>query len=482
MKPNPAGSKLGNSPLGRRPPMRVCLTAVALVLALATLAAPAAWADDQVSPDATTSAEPTPEPTSSEPAVGSSDADESATDDPSSEASEPVATQDPPSEEPTAGSEVPTSEEPDGDVSGSIETGAGGEGGGAAQAPVEEGPLAAAAEQVRDPRASIGDVDCTNLTVPVTLDNSRSTEPVVYEILAGRALGDPTFEETIRGATGAIRIMNVPVSEDTRVSVLVYEQPGVAILEDHVLAFATLTVDCNDDDDAHDPQASIGGVDCASLTAEVTLDNSRSEDETIYIVTASEGLDEETTYEEAFSMPAREVQTVRVPIIENLEAFVAVETGDRTLAWELFQVDCTPGDEPRASIGAVNCTNLTVPVTLDNTSSAIRTTFLILTSEPGGWPFGDPGYFPLASGAERAVAVPVLDGSEIAIVVADETFFGLRDFFAYEDLDVDCVRVLAGRAAPQLAATGANGLTLPMAGLTLLAGGGVLTMLGRRHG
>ncbi len=53
---------------------------------------------------------------------------------------------------------------------------------------------------------------------------------------------------------------------------------------------------------------------------------------------------------------------------------------------------------------------------------------------------------------------------------------------------MDCVRVLAGRAGPRLAdgdgvlaATGANGLTLPIAGLTLLACGGVLSMLGRRH-
>ncbi len=40
-----------------------------------------------------------------------------------------------------------------------------------------------------------------------------------------------------------------------------------------------LAVDCTDDDDPHDPQARIGGLDCAHMTVDVTLDNSRSEDE-----------------------------------------------------------------------------------------------------------------------------------------------------------------------------------------------------------
>ena len=173
--------------------MRACLAIAVFVLVLATLGTAAARADE-VSPAATTSTEPAPEPASTGSTDASTDSSDPSTDDSSGEASDPVETQDPPIEEPTAVPEVPASAEPDGDDSGPMETGTGGgEGGGAAtstaeegagteQAPVEEGTLAAAAEDARDPRASIGDIDCTNLTVPVTLDNSRSAEALTYRV------------------------------------------------------------------------------------------------------------------------------------------------------------------------------------------------------------------------------------------------------------------------------------------------------------
>jgi hypothetical protein len=496
MTANPAGSKLGIPSLGRRPAVRACLTTAVFVLALATLGSPAAWADDPVPPTATTSVEPTPEATSTGSAAVSADA------------SEP-ATEDPPSGEPTAVPEVPTSQEPDGDDSGPIETGiGGGEGGGPAPstaeegtgtepAPVEEGTLAAAAEDVRDPRASIGDVDCTNLKVPVTLDNSRSTEAVAYLILAGDAAGDgPTFEETVPGAAGEIRIMNLSVTEDTLFAVYVYEPSGEDYLSDRILAFAVVSVDCTADDDAHDPQARIGGLDCVHLTLDVTLDNSRSEDETSYLVTAISLPDEEQTYEQMFTVPSGGVQTVTVPVNEN--STVGVIVGDKdvldetegdegNLALELFRVDCTPGDEPRASIGEVNCTNLTVPLILDNTRSAVETTFTVVAFAPESDEyFENEDYFAVAAGAERSVAVPLLDHAKVVVIAADGDKLFQGDALAYETFDVDCVRVFAGRAGPRLAdgtlaATGANGLMLPMTGLTLLTCGGVLSMLGRRH-
>ncbi len=189
--------------------MRACLAIAVFVLVLASLGAAAARADEPVAPAATTSAEPTPEATSGQ---------------------EPTPEQTS-SEEPTVVPESPSPEEPGEGDSGPIGAGTGGgEGGGAAtstadegagteQAPVVEGTLAAAAEDARDPRASIGDIDCTNLTVPVTLDNSRSTEAVIYRILAGDAwlTTEPTFEETVQVAAGAIQIVDVPVTEDTLV-------------------------------------------------------------------------------------------------------------------------------------------------------------------------------------------------------------------------------------------------------------------------
>lgn len=487
MKADPAGANLGYPSFGRRHAMRACLAIAVFVLVLATLGVAAARADE-VSPGATTSAEPTP----TESAV----------------AADPVDTQETPSDEPTAVPAVPTSEEPTGGVSGPVEAGTGGgEGGGTAtptaeesagseQTPVEEGTLAAAAAVVHDPRASIGDINCANMTVPVTLDNSRSTEAVVYEIFAGAIEGDPTFQETIPRAAGSIRIINVPVTEDTQFLVDVSELPGEDFLPNRTLSFALLAVDCTDDD-AHDPQARIGSLDCAHLQLDITLDNSRSEDEATYLVTASSRAYEEPTYEQVFTVPSGDVQTIPVPVSEDSVVRAEVVDWDAPdeitgqLALELFRVDCTPGGGVGATIGEVDCTDLTVPVTLDNTSSGVDRTFLVYASDlnDGAGYVLDEGDFPVAAGAKDAGRVQVADHTRVAVVAADEEAYSeTGDTIAHEIFDVDCVRVAAGRVGPQLAAgesalaaTGANSLTLPFAGLAMLAAGGVLSLLGRRH-
>jgi hypothetical protein len=149
---------------------------------------------------------------------------------------------------------------------------------------VAEEALGTAAEVRRDPRAYVGDVKCSNLTVPVTLDNSRSSEAVTFHVLA-----DPTgdfefFQETVQVPAGEIRIVTVGIAvEDTSLSVWVIENP-VDTEWERYLVDALLTVDCSEDDDPHDAQARIGGVDCASMTVDVTLDNSRSESPNTYDV------------------------------------------------------------------------------------------------------------------------------------------------------------------------------------------------------
>jgi len=468
---------------------------VVLLGGLACLGVPSAAADELLpSPagisegDASVAANvsaPTPDPSSVEAAPAQPAAEETE-DAAQGTTSEPVEAPDP-----TEAAEEPDNTQPAED----------GEATGAADESVPQPSAEAAAAQLdaRDPRASIGDVNCTDLTIPVTLDNTRSTEAVIYEVSAGDADGDgPTFEETVRVAAGATRVMSVQATEDIQFAVYVVEPPREDFLPEITLAFAVVSVNCTADDESHDPQARIGGLDCAHLTLDVTLDNSRSADGTTYLVTAINLPDEEPTYEQTFNVAAGAVQTVPVPVTENSTVGVTVsdedaleetdgEEGD--LALELFRVDCTPGDGPRADIGEVNCPNLTVPVTLDNTLSTVETTFVVLAGDPGDEGFFDyEKYFAVAAGAQRVTSVPVPNNAEVAVVAADgERFFGLGDTFTYKTLTVDCERAPAGRAVPRfvvgagaLAATGANGQTLPLAGLMLVAIGGVLTRLGRR--
>ncbi len=473
MTANAAGSKLAVLTLGRRHAMRACLTIAVFVSVLATLGAAAARADEPVDPAATTSAEPTPEATSSE---------------------QPTVVPESPSPEPGEGDGGPTGAGTGGGEGGGAATSTGEEVAGTEQAPVVEGSLAAVAENARDPRASIGDIDCTNGTVPVTLDNSRSTETVFYQVLAADAFADEsenTFEDTIEVSAGDIQVVAVPVTEDTVVEVY------VAALDDDwsaTLADAFLTVDCTDDDDPFDPKAKVGGVDCGHMTVDVTLDNSRSEQEVEFVVTMSLAVEDDPFYGDSFELPAGDTETLHRPVTENLPVRVFVGAGDGggsegLLVDELVLVDCTPGDEPRVDVGLLSCTNLTVDVTLDNSRSPVRTWFeiTVITGAPEDW-FGDATFnevFSVAVGAERVISVPVPNNDWIDVLVQDGNQLGGRPL-AEQAFDVDCARVLGGRSGPglasdgALAATGANGMTLPIAGLALLACGGFLSMLGRR--
>ncbi|MEP6760232.1 MAG: hypothetical protein ABJA93_02575, partial [Sporichthyaceae bacterium] len=371
---------------------------------------------------------------------------------------------------------MPISEAPETGDSEPVEA-SGGEGGGAAtstaeevagteQATVVEGTLAAAAEDARDPRASIGDVDCTNLTVPVTLDNSRSTETVTYRVLAGEAWldeGGYSFQDTVQVSAGAIQTVVVPVTEDSVVEVLALDVP-TGVKWGPMLADSFLGVDCADDDDSQDPQARIGSVDCAQMTVDVTLDNSRSEDEMTYTVTVSFAFEDEPATFEDYDLLAGDVQPIQVPVTENVPVYVFVGAGDDAneafeegfLADELFRVNCTPGDEPLASIGEVTCTNLTVPVTLDNSRSSLKSWFEIIAIDEEE--FGDPTFYDgfwVAAGAQRVVPARVSNNAQVAVTVGDGNQFGA---LAHEVIDVNCPRTAA---RPTVAVEGAK---LPQTG------------------
>ena len=355
------------------------------------------------------------------------------------------------------------------------------------EATVAEEALVAAAEELHFPRASIGDVNCTNLTVPVTLDNSASTVAVTYTYVAG----DEGSEVVV--PAGAIRIVNLPVTEDSQVRVRVEWVPL-----DFVFATALLTVDCTDDEVPYDPRAGIGAVDCAQMLVDVTLDNSRSEVEVMYQVTWREGgVDPEEAH---FVVPAGDVQSFPIPVAENSDVFVQVaervqgEEGEGlvavVVAKEFIRVDCASGDEPRASIGDVNCTNMTVPVTLDNIRSPLETGFRVAADWEAHSFMRE---FSLAAGAELVVVpVPVSNHVKAFMLVENVDGGATLDF---EILDVDCPRTAArptvgvqGAKLPQsggvtqLPQTGGFNLALPLIGVAILAGGaGMLALTARRR-
>jgi hypothetical protein len=451
------------------------VSAAALLCGLACVAVPSAAADELLptpaetstvtAPTDDTAARSTPEPTDGQASetTGPETVEGSApTDEPAEPAGEETA--------------APSAEEATGEPTEAANT-----------TEAAEKTLAATAAR-REPRASIGDVNCNGPTVPVTLDNSLSTEAVRYGVIGTyideEEDSEPHFENSVRVSAGSIRIVNVPATEDTQISVVVYEDSELGSF----LTSAVLRIDCIASGHPHDPQATIGRVDCASMTVDVTLDNKRSEDETVYTVRVFRFTfdGDEDTYDETFTVSAGDVLTVQRSVTEYLPVSVSVFDGnlqeepewDSALARESFRVDCTPGDEPGASFGDVNCTNMAVPVTLDNprtTESSI--VVMAWSDDDANLDYYFEESIRVAPGDERVMLLPVPNGSAIAVSVVNETFFW--EPLAFDTIDVDCVRVLARRAGA-LPATGATGLMLPMTGLMLLASGGLLTLLGRR--
>ena len=141
----------------------------------------------------------------------------------------------------------------------------------------------AIAEPVLDPRASIGALDCTLGTVPVTLDNSRSTGAVRFVVHAvddyeDWDTGHFLYEELFDVAAGATELVHLPVTGVSFVSILAraFDSTGPE------LGYAGLRVNC----DVAEPKASIGDVACNDFTLPITLDNSRPSTETTFWVEA----------------------------------------------------------------------------------------------------------------------------------------------------------------------------------------------------
>jgi LPXTG-motif cell wall-anchored protein len=209
------------------------------------------------------------------------------------------------------------------------------------------------------------------------------------------------------------------------------------------------------------------------------------------------------------------VLTVLVPVPENSEVSISVdlysEDDPADGSWsEFFRtgVDCQPGGEPRASIGDVNCTNLTVAVTLDNTQSPVQTIFGIVAGDTRiGYSYEE--LFDVAADAQRVVAVPLPNNADVDVFVGDEflPFEAGGIAFDHEIFEVSCpetaarppVAVKGGAKLPQtgvegaklpqtgvegakLPQTGGFNLALPLLGLGLLTGGaGILALSGCRR-
>jgi LPXTG-motif cell wall-anchored protein len=354
----------------------------------------------------------------------------------------------------------------------------------------------AIAEPVLDPRASIGDVNCADLTIPITLDNGRSTgaygfvtAAYVYEDYENET---SYFRETLEVAAGATQVVQIPVAEANMVTIEV----------EH-LAFGVLDVSCGE----NDPRAGIGDPDCSSFTIPITLDNSGSPSGTTFWVAL---VNVESL--KSFVVPAGAKQVVQVEVTEDSFETVIVSLasdGSNWLALEDITVYCVPRQGwTTATVGDFDCRTRTFPITIDN-SDVTETTEVWVLAESRDFQIDDffsfEETFRVASGAVQVVRVrgPASNQRlDVNVSNLDEPQTPTENLnLAYRDLQINCPTTAARptvavqgakrsrtSGASELPQTGGLNVALPVLGVALLAGGaGMLALSGRirrsgRHG
>jgi hypothetical protein len=204
---------------------------------------------------------------------------------------------------------------------------------------------------VDGPRATIGDVNCSDLTIPVTLDNSRALTATTFGVFAMGLFAEPSFEKSFELPAGGTQVVHIAWTEDFGVDVgVVWQQTR---WEFPMLAGKGLDIDCVADHGL--TSASVGDFDCSTRTIPVTIDNSEVLNRKVFevqVYAESPDFDLDYFYSEAFYdlLPgAVRVVQVRVPASVQSEALrilvvggkpdqTAFDSGD--LAERLVQIKC----------------------------------------------------------------------------------------------------------------------------------------------
>jgi hypothetical protein len=176
--------------------------------------------------------------------------------------------------------------------------------------------------------AIIGDVTCQDPpTVPVTLENTASSEPVSF-IVQGWVQGENTllFEKTTSVPAGESREVAMPVKDHQPLSVYVYKGPLDPNGEpERYLAISDIDVACTPAP-VFRADAIVGEVRCSDHTLPVTLDNRGSEVVAEFWVYGSSS-GERLEFDRRYRIPPATRKVIHVPVGDNLFEFNAQVSG-----------------------------------------------------------------------------------------------------------------------------------------------------------
>jgi hypothetical protein len=210
---------------------------------------------------------------------------------------------------------------------------------------VTAGP-GAAAEQPHAASASIGEVDCSALTVPVALNNTASLTATTFLVDKFEFSGTGKFYETFQVPAGARQDVRVPVRDHRAARIFVYDETlQVADHDEAQLAHEDIEVACTPKPEFA-PDATLGPVNCADHTRPLTLDNTRSEVAVEFWVYGGGMGAGPLRFDEKISVAPGDETTVHVPVGNDLFEFntQVSDPPDETDPWifndYVFTVDC----------------------------------------------------------------------------------------------------------------------------------------------
>ena len=358
--------------------------------------------------------------------------------------------------------------------------------------PQTESVAAADAPAVADPRATIGELSCEQQEVDITLDNSRSTQPVQFAWSKSYLgpLRDPPISggigESFPLAAGEVRVVTAAILDDAKNSFRVDAGQGPVLA-----TIAEASVICGDF-----VQATFASLDCDTLSATATLDNSHSS-QAVRLVLTIEG-ERRPTESETVDLSAGEIATRTLRLVNNAtNGMSASLTGGDGSTQTVGSAGIECGrfvEDPRVSFGKVDCRDRTVLLTLDNSRSTDSAEFLV-------WMFSaserDDQTVVVRAGSVRVITLNLPpDSTEILVhAVVHQEFPHIGEMLAAAcpathptpphptsfpqagplpaSFDQD--------SAPSLAVTGADVIPTLLLAIAL-AGAGVVLQLSTRHG
>jgi hypothetical protein len=156
--------------------------------------------------------------------------------------------------------------------------------------------------------ASIGHLDCSTLSVPITLDNTAWLATRFFVVERRQPAGDGGQRQVVMLAAGERRSLDLAVRDHRDTTVYISDED-----DGETLAAAEIEVSCSPHP-AFDARATLQPVSCRDHTLPVMLDNTRSEIPAEFSLESSDGAPGNIRFNKTYRVPPGDKTVVRVPV------------------------------------------------------------------------------------------------------------------------------------------------------------------------